>query len=1036
MITKALFIGVNEYQDLRVDNLEGARPDAIALHALFSDSLPALATALLTDRAATKAAVEDHLQQFLLDADPGDGVLVTFSGHGSASSGLFLHDSNLDDATSTVSMEHLARCFRDTKAERVLILLDCCESGAGPRTILNVLTPGNGLDATIHAAAGGRMMLAAANPVESALESSTVAGHGLLTASLIEVLTRATDSVDVRVVAADIAERVRSEAARLGETQTPVDISIVAGGFHLPVLTPGAAYRQAFPDRTTPAAATSFRDLERFGIPSSIVDVWDRRYPSGLNPLQLEAINAHRLLEPSNLLVVAPTGSGKTLLGELAALRAVAQGRRAVFLVPLRALVAEKYAEFSALYGGDLGLRIIRCAGDATDQVPEYQKGKYDLAILTYEMFLSLGLSSPRSLARIGTVVVDEAHFVTDPERGITVELLFTLLIAGRQRSGSPQIVALSAVIGDVNHFDEWLSARCLAHTTRPVPLVEGVIDRAGVYQFLDVDGSESSTQLVPRFSIQQRGQKESAQDVIVPLVQHLTRDPNETILIFRGTKGEAAGAANYLGNALGRAPATKAIQALPATPSSSDSTRLRQCLERGTAFHNSNLDRQERTVVEEAFRDAREVRVLAATTTLAAGVNTPATTVIIVEHEFSGEEPRAFSVAEYKNMAGRAGRPGFAPQGRAIMYAETSIERQRLFATYVRGRPEGVHSSFDPTKTDTWLIRLLRQVRKIERDKVISLLANTFGGYSLARRDPSWQGRMQLDLAARLSRMVHLGLVEEHRGFMSLTRLGEACGQSSLSLDSCMHLVEILRRHGLVSPLELMLLMQCLDEADNVYTPLARASKTGTGKDRGWNHGLIGVLRPELLSELSRGAGGDGYERRCKRARIVLDWIMGVSMTQIESRFTANPFYAVSLGTVRSIADLTRFHLRAAVDIATVVFDPAPFATEEAKELLERLERGLQKSWLPLARSVPGLTREEVIALGSAGLADLEVLASMPSPTLHQVLGQQARVSMIRVALGLDATASHPPPSPAAPIPPSPEAEPSSPNDHLAEAS
>src|SRR6202034_3030726 len=88
-----------------------------------------------------------------------------------------------------------------------------------------------------------------------------------------------------------------------------------------------------------------------------------------------------------------------------------------------------------------------------------------------------------------------------------------------------------------------------------------------------------------------------------------------------------------------------------------------------GTAFHNTNLLRAEREAVEKGYRSRDGgIYALAATTTLAAGINTPASTVILAENEFVGEDGRPFTVAEYKNMAGRAGRVGYNEIGKAII--------------------------------------------------------------------------------------------------------------------------------------------------------------------------------------------------------------------------------------------------------------------------------------------------------------------------------------------------------------------------------
>ena len=188
------------------------------------------------------------------------------------------------------------------------------------------------------------------------------------------------------------------------------------------------------------------------------------------------------------------------------------------------------------------------------------------------------------------------------------------------------------------------------------MPLVEGVLDRRGTFQFVDVDGMTKSETLLPTHQIVQRRQKPSSQDVIVPLARMLVAE-GEKLLVFRNTRGPAQGCAAYLSRELGLGPATAVIEALPTQDLTSVSERLRECLRGGTAFHNTNLLRAEREAVEKGYRSADGgIHVLAATTTLAAGINTPASTVILAENQFVGEDGRAFTIAEYKNMAGRAG--------------------------------------------------------------------------------------------------------------------------------------------------------------------------------------------------------------------------------------------------------------------------------------------------------------------------------------------------------------------------------------------
>ncbi len=235
---------------------------------------------------------------------------------------------------------------------------------------------------------------------------------------------------------------------------------------------------------------------------------------------------------------------------------------------------------------------------------------------------------------------------------------------------------------------------------------------------------------------------------MIISLVRKLVGD-GEKVIVFRNMRGPAQGCARYLARDLSLLPAEE-VSELPSLALSTTSTDLKTCLTGGTAFHNTNLSREEELVVERSFRDPQSnVRVLAATTTVAAGINTPASTVILAEQEFVGEDGRSFTVAEYKNMAGRAGRLGFNEQGKAIILAGTEHERKALFSRYVMGRLEEITSSFDAGQLETWVLRLLAQIDHVPRCDVVRLLANTYGGYLDTRRHPGWRSDMEARLEA-----------------------------------------------------------------------------------------------------------------------------------------------------------------------------------------------------------------------------------------------------------------------------------------------
>lgn len=985
------FIGIDTYADGHVRDLTGACRDATALWALFSDSLPGFDPSLLTNAAATATAIRGAFDATLGAAGPEDMVILSFSGHGTHDHRLVAHDTAVERLTdSTIPMHELAARFKASRAKAVLCMLDCCFSGGAPARVLEQSPIPRDFGFSLTSLSGtGRVLIAASNVDEPAYELPGT-GHGLLTKALLDVLLEVQEPAGLPAIMSRVMDLVRAEASRIGVTQTPVLFGYIEGGLALPRLRPGARFHAAFPERRGQHVGTDIRHLAALGLPKPILNEWADRFRSGLNELQLRAVNDHRILDGTSLLVVAPTSSGKTFIGEMAATKAVLDGRKAVFLLPYRALVNEKHDQFSALYGERLGMRVVRCTGDYQDQTAAVVRGKYDLALLTYEMFLNLAVGNPSLLHQIGLVVLDEAQFITDPNRGRAVELLLTYLIAARERGIAPQIVALSAVIGDVNDFDRWLGCERLITSTRPVRLVEGVLDRRGTYLFQSETGKVQEEQLLPPGTVRQRKEKPGAQDMIVPLVRTILADnASAKIIIFRNQRGSAQGCAAYLAEDLGLPAATEVLDMLPTSDLSSASTALRSCLHGGTAFHTANLTREERLAVERAFRDPdSSVRVLAATTTVAAGINTPASVVILAEQQFVGEDGRPFTVAEYKNMAGRAGRLGFNEEGRAIILAAGTYDAQTLFGQYVTGQLESFRSSFNTGDLETWVVRLLAQVTRVPRGDIGRLLANTYGGYLASRDNPTWRDQLEVRLEQLLARMVESGLVEQEGEDVRLTLLGRACGVSHLALASAMRLVELLQKmgHADLTAHKLMALIQVLPESDGGYTPMMKRGSTEAGRPRD-----AMVRYDETTVRLLQSYVDDqwDYFARCKRAAVLWDWVTGRPMEEIERHYSPNPYQGkISAGDVRKFADNTRFHLRAAHQIATILFLGQGPTEDDVDTLLRQLEVGIPADAIGLLHVPLSLGRGEYLVLHQAGMRTPTDLWALSAEQLARLVG------------------------------------------------
>ncbi|MBS1701403.1 MAG: DEAD/DEAH box helicase [Armatimonadetes bacterium] len=997
MAIRARFIGIDRYKSPTVRDLGGAKRDAIALWSLFKDSLADVDALLIKDDEATANRVYACLNETLGSATADDTVIFYFAGHGSRDHRIITHDYDKDRAGETsLGMDQIAEAFRQTQAKIALCILDCCFSGEAPARVLEDPSIHRSVLSGVNAfTGGGRILITASAEDEPALEDPRTR-HGLFTKALIDALQSAEANASATSLTSNVMDRVRADALRLGCVQTPQFLGSISGGLGLPLLRAGDLFHQAFPENRGLKVGKDITELSKFGIPVPITEAWKSLYPSGLNKLQLSAINDFRVLNGESLLVIAPTSAGKTLIGELSAAKAAADERKAIFLLPYKALANEKFDQFSITYGETIGLRVVRCTGDYQDQISEVLCGKYDIALFTYEMFLNLSVAKPEILNQVGLVVVDEAQFITDPSRGIVVELLLTNLLAARERGISPQLVCLSAVIGGINHFDKWLDAKCLLTDERPVELIEGVIDRSGSYQFKTPEGEIRTEQLIPRTDIVQRGQKPSAQDVIVPLVKKLVGD-GEQVIVFRNQRGNAQGCGKYLARDLGLPPATEVINWLPKRDLSAASQDLRTCLMGGTAFHNANLSKEERAAIERGFRiPGSGIRVLGATTTVAAGINTPASTVIIAEQEFMGEDGRFFTVAEYKNMAGRAGRLGFNEKGKAIIYAETSQQRQQLFNRYVTGQLGQMTSSFSPAAIDTWVLRLLAQVKSVRRDLVSSLLSNTYGGYLAAQLNPNWKVQTEQMITNLLSRMESLALVESDGDNIRLSLLGRACGRSGLPFQSAMRLVEFIKSMDAqtLSSEMLLCILQVIPEA-SPYTPMLKgnseAIRPGQASSRFGN---------SITQTLQRSANDNAdWYARCKRAAILGDWIDGVTVERIEQKFaSSHPFFGtITGGHVRQFADTTRLYLRASADIAILVHPSSALVLEEIDQMMRRLEAGLPVSALPILDILPDLHRGQYLELHSLGGISLEALLAIGEDVLTDVIGFESTTKLLK---------------------------------------
>jgi replicative superfamily II helicase len=1011
-----LFVGINRHASNLINELSFASRDAIAMHALFTDTLGG-DTKLLTDEHATRAAIEGELGH-LTACREDDVVVISFSGHGAPTHQLVTYNADRRDLDGTcIPLNVFAGWLSQIPARRLICILDCCFSGGMGAKGLDVESTPRDLSSVeelLDQMSGeGRLVFTASTSTEKAWENAKLR-HGLLTHHLIEALQGSEEVVQSGKISLYrlleyVTRRVIDFASRLGKTQNPTVRGKLDGDITWPVFTPGELYSNAFPELVRQSVTQDIQSLAAYGFPQGVLDAWAGAIPS-LNQLQLDAVNEYALLDGEHLVVSAPTSSGKTMIGELAALKGALERRRAFFLLPLKALVNDKLRHFNSVYG-DFGIRTIKATGDSTtdDMVP-LMRGQYDICLMTYEKFAALALGNPFLLDQVGTVVVDEVQMVADKSRGANLEFVLTLLRIGRRHGTEPQFIALSAVIGDTNGLERWLGARLLRRTERPVPIDEGILRADGSFRFISSDTSEEK--VINGFAqpeYRSVSDPRASQNYIIPLTRRLVGE-SKSVIVFREMKGEARGCARYLSQSLGLPPAQGVINSLPAGDPSTASSNLRETLQGGVAFHIADLDPEERQLVEDEFRSPNSsIRVIAATTTLAMGVNTPAEAVIIAGLTHPGDNPQPYSVAEYKNIAGRAGRLPFTDRGASYLLALSPHDEDYFWSNYVKGQPEDLTSRFLAGSTDqrSLILRVLasapKTVQGLTADEIVAFLEESFGAFQRRQKQPDWSWDKTGLLEALHSLKTHQLVEASPEGRYRPTELGRFAGEAGVEVESIVRLVDAFRRLGpdQINDPALITAAQLTVELDNVYFPInkrgaAKETQTWTSEIRLQNvpQSLVHALGLRV-SETAQVA------RRAKKAAACLLWISDLSMSHIENVLTKHGgrFDGAS-GSVLAARARTCDLLPTVSRVAAIVH-PGLDLDGRVERLLTRLEVGVPPAAVDLATHAGSrLARGDYRRLIEAGMYSIEAIEKCPDEELLKLLsGNMMKLSAVRVA-------------------------------------
>src|SRR5215469_7068791 len=442
---------------------------------------------------------------------------------------------------------------------------------------------------------------------------------------------------------------------------------------------------------TTPADRyTAFRDRQ---ADPELAD-FRALYEFDFDGFQTEACRA--LGEGRGVLVAAPTGSGKTVIGEFAAHLALAQGRKCFYTTPIKALSNQKYADLVRRYDSrTVGL----LTGDNSIN------GDAPVVVMTTEVLRNMLYTGSLALSGLGYVVLDEVHYLADRSRGAVWEEVIIHL------PESVRVVALSATVSNAEEFGDWLAqvrggTQVVVDEHRPVPLWQHMLVGRRLYDlFTDDEHHEVNPELI-RLAHRDAIRTPSSRPEVIDRLDAAGLLPAITFIFSRAGCDAAVQQCLAAGLRLTTPDEAEVIESVAARRTADipeeDLAVLGYHdwvtgLRRGIAAHHAGMLPTFKEVVEELFT-AGLVRVVFATETLALGVNMPARTVVIERlDKWNGEAHTALTPGEYTQLTGRAGRRGIDVEGHAVVLWQPGMDPGAV-AGLAGTRTYPLNSSFRPS--------------------------------------------------------------------------------------------------------------------------------------------------------------------------------------------------------------------------------------------------------------------------------------------------------------------------------------------------
>jgi superfamily II RNA helicase len=444
-------------------------------------------------------------------------------------------------------------------------------------------------------------------------------------------------------------------------------------------------------------------------------------FPFPLDKFQLQAVDSLNL--GRSVVVCAPTGSGKTLIGEYAIHRAIRQGRRVFYTTPLKALSNQKFRDFKAEFGEEnVGL----LTGDISINRDAL------VVVMTTEIFRNM-LYGTRigevgtSMMGVEAVVLDECHYMNDKQRGTVWEESIIYC------PPHIQLVGLSATVANSKQLTDWISlvhgpTDLIYSDYRPVPLEFHFVSPKGIAPLLDPNTAKLNPKLKSHRPPGSRKQEDipSIGFVVSKLAEREMLPAIYFIFSRRGCDKAVADMATLrlVNDEESARLKIRIDEFLAKNPEAARAGQV-EPLYKGVAAHHAGILPAWKVLVEELFTQGL-IKVVFATETLAAGINMPArTTVISSLSKRTDQGHRLLTASEFLQMAGRAGRRGKDVVG-YVVATQTRFEGAKEASDFATSAPDPLVSQFTPTYG---MVLNLLQTHNLEEAR--ELVERSFGQFT-----------------------------------------------------------------------------------------------------------------------------------------------------------------------------------------------------------------------------------------------------------------------------------------------------------------